>query len=114
MTHAPTPNRPRLVATKGVGFRWGLPDGWVGHVDQDAGLRAMCDYGAARFHEDYCDHVNFDCMPVEVDRIKSYMAKYHPGVSYSTGPAGQALARANAAWEAAQEDTNVTTEMKHG
>lgn len=92
---------PRLLPL--VDHRWGLPYAWCAHADYDAGLRDMCDYGAARFREGYCDLVNFECMPVEVERIKDYMAKHHPDVAYSIGSPRLALTLAVAAWIAQQE-----------
>lgn len=91
--------RPHLLPDESPRY-WGVDH--LGQVDYERGLLEMCDYGAAQFHAGRCDLVNFDCMPIEVDRIKAYMAEKHPGVAYAIGPARRTLARAISAWEASK------------
>ena len=91
--------RPRLLPDESPRY-WGVDH--LGQVDNKRGLREMCDYGAEQFHAGRCDLVNFDCMPVEVDLIKAYMAEKHLGVPYAIGPARRTLARVLAAWKAAK------------
>lgn len=90
--------KPRLLPDESPRY-WG--EDHLGQIDDERGLREMCDYGAARFREGYCDLVNFDCMPGEVEKIKVYMAERHPDVGYAIGPAKVTLARAVAKWWAA-------------
>jgi len=84
--------------------RWGLPDGRCGHADQDGAIASMCNHGAERFNEGYCEIVNFDCMPGEVDQIRQFMAKNHPDVKYCIGSARRALSLAYNAWRAQQHE----------
>ena len=89
-TELHTPPRPVLLPEAPHAHRW---------VPGARGLREMCDYGAARFYEGFCDLVNFDCTKSEAEQIKSYMAEKHPDVAYAIGSARRTLALAVENWE---------------
>lgn len=91
--------RPILLPEEGPGFcRWGY-NPMTREAQHEDGLRDMCDHGARRFKEGYCDLVNFDCMPGEVQQIKEYMADKYPEVRIAFGSARRTLAMAVEQWE---------------
>jgi hypothetical protein len=78
---------PRLLPQPNI--RWG------GYPYKEDPIQDMCDYGARKFREGYCDIVNFDCAPGEDVAIRAYMAATHPTVPIMFGAPSKALKTVN-------------------